>query len=466
MKKVMLLALIAVTVVFMAASAFAAVPSQTTGGVNTSLYHSYDGLICTDCHTLHATDGNGASITKGGWDTQTAGGYGALLQKGDYTDICLSCHKDGNNTAATADLRNNKTAGWTAPIVMTLDGNVPAGKSMPAGDFYWSNLDPKKGHNPAYTKGSAVPTSKTLAADPTLTTVPPGGSDIASTAGEWSCHACHGMHSRFSDSYVAYRQLSRQVNGINYSGDVRAFGVESVPGNKTQNPAYEPIKSNSRGDVQLDANGNRTLYVDHRADTQALQGADLYADYGDANHNVYQGGFSSFCSTCHGNFHGGNGETNTADNGTTRVNSAWVKHPTNILLSDAAASGYGVAGYTKVVKNSQNTTPNPTGYDWKYPLVKGDTDFTTTRTTLGAVVGSDRIMCLTCHQAHASPFANMTRWDTTGHAFIANGAALAPNGDGTTGIVGGTGTSNGDNVAFGCGKCHQKGGATAFVKQF
>ncbi len=459
MKRTVLLVLIAAA--FLTAPAFAAVPSQTTGGVNTSLYHSYDGLICTDCHTLHSTDGDGATIAKGGWDTQAAGGYAALLQKGDFTDICLSCHKDGNNTAATADLRNNKAAGWTAPVVMTLDGRVPTGTSMPAGDFYYSNLDPKKGHNPAYTEGSAIATSKTIAADATLGNTPPGGA--GALAGEWSCHSCHGMHSRFSDSYTAWRQIARSVNGIVHTGDVRSYGVESVSGNKTQNPAYEPIKSNSRGDVQLDANGNRTLYVDKRADNNALQGADLFADYSDTNHNVYQGGFSSFCATCHGNFHGGNDATRTGQNANTRnASGQWIKHPTNFKLSETVgqSNDYGVASYTAVVKNSQNTLPNPTGYDWKYPLVKGDTDFTTTRTTLGAVVGDDRIMCLSCHQAHASPFANMTRWDANGHAFIANGADLS------TAIVGGSGTQNGDNVAFGCGKCHQKGGKTAFVKQF
>ena len=110
--------------------------------------------------------------------------------------------------------------------------------------------------------------------------------------------------------------------------------------------------------------------------------------------------------------------------------------------------------------NVQATQPNPVGYDWRYPLIQPDADFTVeydvaSQTDPTTAIGSARIGCLTCHKAHATQFDNMTRWDATGHAFIANGA---------TDFNGAL--SNGDNPAYGCGKCHQKGGTTAYVKQF
>jgi hypothetical protein len=442
-------------VALMAAPALAAAPSALVsgGGVNTAQYHSYDGLICTDCHTLHGSeDGAFVNAGTGAGQWTGTGGFRELLKKGDWTDMCLSCHKQGYNTSATVDLPGVTDSGWIAPIVMTTDGIDPAGMSMPAGDFYYSNLDPKKGHNPAYTKGSlATATSKLMAADPTLNSTPPGG---AIADGEWSCHSCHGMHSRFSGSYTAYRQLKRKVNNINVSGDVSAFGVETVNGGTTA-AGYEPLKSNTRGDIV------GTSYVNLRKDGQALQGADLYADVSDTNKNVYQGGFSSFCSACHGDFHGGNGEVEGTDNGKTHVGGAWIKHPTNVTMDQSVSTRkYGINTYKAAITNAQGNNPNPVGYDWKYPLVKADADFSVKSTVASAtdpatLAVTDRIMCLTCHKAHASQFENMTRWDSNGHAFIATGAT---DHEGEASI--------GDNPAYGCGKCHQKGGTTAYVKGF
>src|SRR3990172_7914887 len=133
MKKIVLLALLAV--VFIASPVFATAPSTLTagGGINTAQYHSYDGLICTDCHTLHGSE-DGAAVSAGAGAGNWAGGagYRELLKKGDWTDMCLSCHKQGYNTSATVDLPSVVNSGWVAPIVMTTDGVDPTGVSMPA----------------------------------------------------------------------------------------------------------------------------------------------------------------------------------------------------------------------------------------------------------------------------------------------------------------------------------------------
>ncbi len=434
----------------LAPAAMAANPNvlPAGGGVNTAQYHSYDGLVCSDCHNMHNSE-DGAGVVMAGYPADS---QRALLYRGDWTDMCLSCHMQGQNTSTTAALPDVLDSGWTAPIVMTLDGVDPAGEALPGGDFYYSNIDPKKGHNPSYTKGAVgtgTATSLLLADDPTLGDTPPGGTI---SDGEWSCHSCHGMHSRFSSSYTAWRQVKRKVNGIVVSGDVSGFGVETTAGNKGPTAAgYEPIKSNSRGDLV------GTSYVNIRPDGNPLEGADLLADESDTNKNVYRGGFSSFCSACHGDFHGGEGESRTADNGQTRVSSTWIRHPTNVKLNEAG-SKYGMATYTKQVTNAQGTSPNPVGYDWRYPVVQPDADFTVkvdeaSMTNAATAIGDDRIMCLTCHKAHAAPYENMTRWDASGHAFIADGVADF------NGIP-----SDGDNPAYGCGKCHQKGGSNAFVK--
>jgi len=446
--------LVAVSVLVATAPLLAGAPAALPagGGVNTALYHSYDGLVCADCHTMHNSK-DGAPVVEGGYPSGTDPNP-EMLYRADWTDMCLSCHMQGQNTSATAALPDVLDSGWTAPIVMTLDGVDPAGVAMPGGDFYYSNLDPAKGHNPAYTAGAVggAATSLMMAEDPILGDTPPGG--LINGDDEWSCHTCHGMHSRFSGSYTAWRQVQRKLNGVVISGDVTGFGVETATGNKGATAAgYEPIKSNARGDIQ------GTSYLNVRADGEKLEGADLALDESDTNKNVYRGGFSSMCSVCHGDFHGGNGETRTADNTKTRVGGYWVRHPTNVAMNEAG-SKYGIGTYTKAITNAQGTNPNPAGYDWRYPLVQPDADFTVeydvaAMANPATAIGEDRIMCLTCHKAHATQYDNMTRWDAAGHAFIADGDLDF------------TGTpSNGDNPAYGCGKCHQKGGTTAYVKAF
>ena len=471
MKKIYLALAAAPMVALLATAAYAQTGNPTVipppgGGINTSQYHSYDGLICADCHTMHNSE-DGANVSSAQSNSGGAGPNHELLKRENWTDMCLSCHMQGQNTSATAALTDVLDSGWVAPIVMTLDGVDPAGISMPAGDFYYSDLDETKGHNPAYSTGEVggTPSSVFMSADSVLGAAPPGlagGGDIAGDT-EWSCHTCHGMHSRFSGSYTAWRQVSRSTNGIIHTGDVSGFGVESASGNKTQNPAYEPIKSNSRGD--LGATG--LVYTDLRADGNPNEGADLWSDYSDTNKNVYRGGFSSFCATCHGDFHGGDAEAEGTANGNTltAANDRWVRHPSNIVMADKTTTGassrkYGTGSYTAVITNTQATNPNPAGYDFRYPLIQDDADFSLTVAGTGtlitdATLDTSRLSCLTCHKAHASQFANMTRWDASGHAFIADGEADFE------GVV-----SNGDNPAYGCGKCHQKGGTKAFVKVF
>lgn len=411
-----------------------------SGSANTRLYHSYDGLVCYDCHTIHNSE-DGAPIITG--TTGNPGPYARLLIQPTVTDICLQCHLYPANTA------------FKAPAVMSANGNMPSNYAVPGGDFHWSFIDPKKGHNPGKSRGVQ---SMIMPSDPVLTVSPGGGF----SANDWDCASCHDPHNRFGENVAAWRQLRRKVNGIVHTGsETVAKGVESYGGNEgTTSPGYEPILSNSRGDIR--GGPNETSYVNTRRDGNPLEGAKLYPflPESDTNKNVYRGGFSSFCAACHGDFHGGGGENRSADNGRTRAGSAWIKHPTNVTMDQSTGSKYGIDTYRAVVTNSQGNNPNPAGYDWKYPLAKGDSDFSA-RTNVASdpdpatLAATDRIMCLTCHKAHASKYENMTRWDTNAHSFLAAGQ------QDFTGAA-----SIGDNPAYGCGKCHQKGGTKAYVKSF
>ena len=116
-------------------------------------------------------------------------------------------------------------------------------------------------------------------------------------------------------------------------------------------------------------------------------GDDLTVDESTTNHNVYKGGFSNWCSGCHPNFHGADVTDPDVGNGT-----EFVRHPTNTDISGLHAS----------VASGQ-------AYDYTYPLVQ--VAGTWTNTGGGTLASSDKIMCLSCHKAHATANPDSLRWD-------------------------------------------------------
>ncbi|MFH1014311.1 MAG: cytochrome c3 family protein [Nitrospirota bacterium] len=100
---------------------------------------------------------------------------------------------------------------------------------------------------------------------------------------------------------------------------------------------------------------------------------------------------SGFCGTCHGNFHslegiGGN------------TSSPFTRHPTDIVLK---GSGEYVAYTTYSI---QAPVARPTVYDTPSSVV---------------TPGTDVVMCLSCHAAHATPYADILKWDYS--AMVAGG---------------------------------------------
>jgi predicted CXXCH cytochrome family protein len=130
------------------------------------------------------------------------------------------------------------------------------------------------------------------------------------------------------------------------------------------------------------------------------------------DHNVYKTGgtigsgvgFGKWCSTCHTDFHGDDGDTNVNDT------SDWIRHPTAYALPSGYITNYGAT------------------YDITFPL-ETNNGSASTSTAWTLVQGNEGVMCLTCHKAHASTNPNMTRWDNS-----------QPSGTGT-----------------GCNRCHNKG---------
>ncbi|MBI4831074.1 MAG: hypothetical protein HY801_05870 [Candidatus Lindowbacteria bacterium] len=106
-------------------------------------------------------------------------------------------------------------------------------------------------------------------------------------------------------------------------------------------------------------------------------------------HTAYISGMSDWCANCHNNMHSG------------RTNN--IVHPTNIRLGSTLRYNY----------NGYRTTSDKTHgqYSSAYlPLVPFEDPLNTTTSTTGAGYSS-KVMCLTCHRAHASPYRDAGRWD-------------------------------------------------------
>jgi hypothetical protein len=99
-----------------------------------------------------------------------------------------------------------------------------------------------------------------------------------------------------------------------------------------------------------------------------------------SNHTI-----SGFCATCHGQFH--------AQASVGYGSSAFIRHPTDIILPN---SGEYLAYTTYSV---EAPVARQTVFDSISPTVQP---------------GADVVMCLSCHAAHATPYADMLRWNYNG----------------------------------------------------
>jgi hypothetical protein len=218
---------------------------------------------------------------------------------------------------------------------------------LAGGNFYDVRLDDSKGHN----------VSGISSQDGILGLTPPGGTTMTSQltcAGEFGCHGI------------------RNAGKNDYTGVKGAHHVKDSGG----------INGSSVGLSYRFLNG-----------VLGKEDSDWEQDNTNTSHNEYKGSTSStsdtvsyLCSGCHGNFHtwaGGASEVGTA--------SPWLRHPTDIAL------------------NSTGEYSNYTSYSMTAPLARPDPD--NVPDTALVSPGTDIVMCLSCHRAHASPYYKMLRWD-------------------------------------------------------
>jgi len=337
-----------------------AVAALMTLGFGSAAFALHSGGVahCDACHTMHNSQ-NGTVYDSHGHLTPGVVGESAtphLLTGTDASSTCLYCH-DG-----TGSYHVNSTDG----------SNYKAG-----GDFYWLTVDGTLGRSPVAgeQKGhNVVAADFGLVADATLTAAPVRANvagAIAYPSSLLGCQSCHDPHGKNADglpiassgSYGAVAPTGAAVGNFRLLGSTNYVAGGGVV---FTNPS--PI----------------------------ARSASSSAPDTDTVHNDYGSGMSEWCTNCHVGF--------DADGSNAH------RHPAS---NDAHLNGYGDAYNSYRATGNVLTVPQPSdAYDRLVPFERGvtDTSLLSTARTDGPDINSN-IMCLTCHRAHASAFADAGRWD-------------------------------------------------------
>ncbi len=109
-----------------------------------------------------------------------------------------------------------------------------------------------------------------------------------------------------------------------------------------------------------------------------------------SNHTAYQSGISEWCGNCHGNFHESS-------------HNSRFEHPAGENLDGSIIQQY----------DRYNGTSNPTSgtHATAYLAALPFEDAAVTTTSTTGPTSSSKVMCLTCHRAHATSAPHAGRWD-------------------------------------------------------
>jgi len=345
-------------------------------GVSTTSYSFHGGGVaeCGGCHSMHSPKAGGSN----------------LLIGSDQSSTCLECHEHAGDT------------GPSSYHISTAEADMPVGsppkQRTPGGDFGWlkktysftvrgtPNTDNgwTHGHN-------IVAADKGYNVDPDLSTAP-GGTFSSANLGCQSCHDPHSSIRRTSTGTYVKPALGTAVAPIAASGS-----TGTIPGTDNAVGVYRLLRG--LGDAtQTGATFPAGVFVAVSPSTYNQTEVDnqVRVAYGVSG---TAGTIGSWCATCHPNMH----------------SSGNYVHPIDQSL------GTGITdNYNAYVKSGDLTGTSATSYLSLVPFATNNGDIATLKAlakndaSAAGKVGpgsSDKVMCLSCHRAHASGFPEMLRWN-------------------------------------------------------
>ena len=330
--------------------------------------HSTIRGVCSNCHTMHNSQD---ALPMAIYGTSVTGSTGPneFLTRG----TCVGCHAQGG-PMAVAEIGPDKI-----PQVYHVDAQDLAG-----GNFAY--ITGAKGDGASDYKGHNVAGLTNI--DSILHATPPGGTDgltfdKLTCAGASGCHGARHFGTPQDPMLAIEGAHHGNVDGKLDNPTDTATSYRFLLGVKgLESPTWRNDSAASHNEYF-----GRTTPIKLGCSTGETM---CHTSLGTAPPD---GTMSQFCATCHGNFHTLT-SSSTSGIGSDAI-SPFVRHPTDLALPADAGKEY--AAYTT--------------YNVEAPVARTGVVPDTPSATVSP--GTDAVMCLSCHYAHASNYPDMLRWDYT-----------------------------------------------------
>lgn len=372
---------------------------------NNQAFHAGGVAACDGCHVMHnASSGVAKSTISGGqsvapW-TNVTNAY--LLQGSDQSSTCLICHAGANVAGVQFTIYDRDAV-----------TNSYAQNFTPGGDFGWTRLGERRGHN-------VVAADFGMTADVRMTTAA-GGSYTPGTGRQaFHCSSCHDPHGRYRMQVDAAKP-----NGLGFAGPY-ATSPATLPIAASGSYGEAPTATYAVGAYRLlagqyyaPASNTSVVFANDPPVAVAPQTYNA-AETTDEVRVSYGTGMSEWCQNCHTSIHMTGYNTGVAG----------LRHPAG---STATLRASQINVYNTYISSGVVDPASTDQYTSLVPFEQGQSATLVSlagRANPSSTIPADlnsAVMCLSCHRAHGTAFESMVRWDQNA-TFLTNATAFAPTG--------------------------------------
>lgn len=352
-------------------------------GGKTDAFHSGGVAECGGCHSMHSPKAGGSF----------------LLVGTDSSSTCLTCHMHPGDT------------GPSSYHIATAEADMPTGvaplQRTPGGDFGWlrktysgvirnqpfTEEGQTHGHN-------IVALDTPFVADTVNTTAPGNGTFPAASLGCASCHDPHGRVRRRSDgTYASSATLGQTADPIIASG---SYNNSVTPAAGQAVGTYRLLRGLNDASVPgVTFTGVAVAIVPSSYNrTEAL--TQTRVAYGASGINTW----GNWCASCHPGMHSSGNYVHPVDESL----GSDVAAIYNAYIKSGDLTGAAATSFTSLVPFAENTGDIPTLQSHS----------TNDDSYLNGPGTSDKVMCLSCHRAHASGWPEALRWNMEGEFMVYN----------------------------------------------
>jgi hypothetical protein len=345
-------------------------------------FHSGGVAECGGCHSMHSPKAGGTF----------------LLVGSDPSSTCLTCHMHAGDT------------GPSSYHIATADADMPTGvaplQRTPGGDFGWLRKTysftvrgvttvedgATHGHN-------IVAADTAFIADATNTTAP-GGTFSSANLGCNSCHDPHGRLRRKADgTYATGATLGGTADPIIASG---SYDNSIAPAAGQAVGTYRLLRGLNDSSVPGVTFTGVAIAVTPSTYNRTEAATQTRTAYGATGVNTW----GNWCASCHQGMHSSGNYVHPVDQSL----GSNVANIYNAYVKSGDLSGTAATAFTSLVPFAENTGDITT----LQAHAKNNDSY------LNGPGTSDKVVCLSCHRAHASGFPEALRWNMEGEFMIYN----------------------------------------------